>query len=357
MTEITNRRLENQLITASSCRQPGEVVAVLVAMQAQDYAGVLWSVGLRLPDATEADVETAITERKIVRTWPMRGTLHLVASADVHWMLDLLAPQIIAGRAHLARQLELDASTLARCEKLFVHEMRVHRQLTRETLMKLLERNKISTANQRGYHILWWLAHEKVICFGPRLGKQHTFVLLDEWIPARRKLERDEALAEIALRYFAGHGPATLQDFATWTGLNAADARTALDSVATRLSRETMLGKDYWMPCSAAKVSQTSLGGFLLPGFDEYLLGYRDRGAVLDSRHAQKVVVGANGRFAPTIVLNGRVIGTWQRTITRKALTIAFYPFKRLKNNEKRAIAPAAARYEQFLGLPTEVLD
>lgn len=355
MAEITHRRLANQLISASDCRRPEEVVTVLGAIQAQDYAGALWSIGLRLQNVTEEDVENAVAERKIVRSWPMRGTLHFVAATDIHWILDLLAPQIVARRIHLARDLELDAATLVRCEKLFVRELRGQRRLTRDALMKLLERNKISIANQRGYHILWHLAQEKVICFGPRAGKQHTFVLLDEWIPAGRKKDRDVALAEIARRYFTGHGPATLQDFAAWTGLSAADARAALDSVASRLSHETKDGKDYWMAHNPAKIQPAPSGGFLLPGFDEYLLGYKDRSAALDPQHVPKVIPANNGRFLPTIVLDGCVAGTWQREIKRGKLTITLSPFKRLKKTETQAVIPAAKQCGQFLGLSVEV--
>lgn len=350
--ETGRQRLANQSIAVSGCRRPEEVVAVLGAMQAQDFTGALWSVGLRMPEATEANVEQAIADRKIVRTWLMRGTLHFVAAPDVRWMLDLLAPRTLARSVRRAAGLELDVRTFARCEKLFVRELAGNRQLTREALMELLERHKISTANQRGYHILWRLAQERLICFGRRVGKQHTFVLLDEWVPAARKPDRDAALAEMARRYFTSHGPATVQDFIGWTGLNAADARAGLDRAAARLARVTLGGTDYWMPRDPVKLPRTAPAGFLLPGFDEFLLGYKDRNAVLDPRHAQKVVPGDNGMFSPTVVLDGRVAGTWRRTLKKGAVTITVNPFKRLKKIEMRAITLAADRYLRFLGLP-----
>ena len=358
MIEIAQRRLENQLIAASSGRKPEEVVAALGAMQAQDYPGALWSVGLRSTGVIEAAVEQAIAERKIVRTWAMRGTLQLVAAADVHWMLDLLAPRTIARAARREHELELDAAVFVRCEKLFIRALRGNRQLTRDSTMELLEKNGISTAKQRGYHILWRMAHKKLICFGPRTGKQYTFVLLEEWIPPGKKLERNDALAEITLRYFTSHGPATLQDFAGWTGLSADDVRAGLDGVASRLSMENAGGKEYWMPPAVAKNSPADPDdAFLLPGFDEYLLGYKDRSDVLDSRHVQRVVPVGNGRFLPTIVLDGRVTGTWQRTIGKREVSVKLAPFKRLAKIQKQAIRAAAERYGQFLGLSVEVQD
>jgi hypothetical protein len=357
-TEIGCWRLANQLISASKLRRPEQVIAALGAMQAQDYAGALWSIGLRLPAATLAEVEQAIAERKIVRTWPMRGTLHFVAATDVHWLLDLLPPRIITNAHKRAAALELDAKIFARCEKLFVRELTGDRQLTREAMLELLERNKISTASQRGYHILWRLAQEKVICFGARSGKQHTFALLHEWVAAPKKLERAAALIQIAARYFISHGPATLPDFTGWTGLTAADARAGLVGAAAQLAQKKIEGKDYWFaadPVKPAPVTGAEAGvGFLLPGFDEFVLGYKDRSAVLAAQHAQKIVPGSNGMFLPTVILGGQVAGTWQRTV-KKSVTITASGFKRFARADVQALKPAAERYGRFLGMPVEI--
>ena len=284
----------------------------------------------------------------------MRGTLHFVAAADIHWMLDLLTPRILNNGQRRAAELELDARIFARCEKLFVRELAGNRQLTREAMMLLLEENKISTAGQRGYHILWRLAQEKVICFGARDGKQHAFALLPEWVAAPKKIERATALTEIAGRYFASHGPATLQDFTGWTGLPAAEARAGLEGAAARLMREKIEGKEYWFPRSASKPAPVAADGFLLPGFDEFMLGYKDRSAVLEAKHAQKIVPGNNGVFTPSVILNGRVAGTWLRTV-KKSVTITASGFKRFSKAELGALKPAAERYGRFLGLPAEM--
>jgi Winged helix DNA-binding domain len=353
--DIANLRLINQQIAQPVYTTPAEVVAAMGAMQAQDYTGALWSIGLRLPHATEADIEQAIAERTIVRTWPMRGTLHVVAAADVRWMLALLTPRIVAGSAGRHKQLGLDDATFARSQKVLAKALQGGQQLARDEAMALLDRNGISTVGQRGYHILGRLAHDSVICFGSRTGKQHTFVLLDEWVPAARKLERDEALAELARRYFIGHGPASLQDFAWWSGLKISDARAGLAMAAPHLVQVAVEGKDYWMRADAPEPGRAAPSTFLLPGFDEFLLGYTDRSAALQPQHAQKIIPGGNGVFMPTLVVNGRVAGTWKRAVQKKAVTIELSPFAALKKTEMQAIAVVAQRYGQFLGLPVQL--
>jgi hypothetical protein len=358
--EIAHHRLVNQQIGFPRATAPAEVVAALGAMQAQDYLSALWAIGSRLPGATEAQIERALAERLIVRTWPMRGTLHFVAAADARWMIELLAPRSIAGSTRRSQQLELDDAVFARSRELFTRALEGDRQLTRDAMMAVLEQAGVSTAGQRGYHILWRLAQEGLLCFGARSGKQPTFALLDEWVPHAPRLSRDAALAELARRYFTGHGPATLQDFIWWTGLKAADAKASIESAASQLSRQTLAGTTYWMPHDAA-VPPGSPGSpapaHLSPAFDEYLLGYRDRDAVLDPLQAQKIVPGSNGVFLPTILVDGRVVGTWKRSLKKKKVVIAPIPFGPLKKAATRAFAAAAERYGQFLGMPVELLD
>ncbi|MGH8045737.1 MAG: winged helix DNA-binding domain-containing protein, partial [Chthoniobacterales bacterium] len=301
--DIAGFRLRSQWIVGSAARTPAEVVAHFGAMQAQDHAGALWAIGLRLPDATETDVERAVAEREIVRTWPMRGTLHFVAADDIRWMLELMTPRVIAASRKRWMELELSDTIFAQCRKVLEKLLQGGVALTRDDLLAGLEKKGISTAGGRSYHIPWRLAQERVLCFGPRAGKQKTFVLLDEWVPKSRKLAGDEALAELALRYFASHGPATQADFVWWSGLKSADARAAIALVAPQLASETADGKTYWMRGDSALPGPSP--GFLLPGFDEYLLGYTDRSAVLDARHAVKIVPGSNGIFLPMLVNDG----------------------------------------------------
>jgi hypothetical protein len=355
--DIAQSRLYQQQIASTKFKAPGQVVAWLGALQAQDFAGAKWSIGLRLPEATEAGIEQAIAAKTIVRTWPMRGTLHFVAAEDARWMLKLLTPRIIAQTAGRHRQLELDEATFARSKELFAQALQGGQQLTRDEMQQLLEGANISTAGQRGYHILVRSAQDGLICFGVPSGKQQTFTLLDEWTPATKSLERDEALAELAKRYFMSHGPATIQDLAWWSGLTLTDARAGLEQVKSKLSQETVNGQTYWLSPDMPVIEADSPTAYLLPGFDEYMLGYTDRSAIVEAIHAQKIVPGKNGVFNPTIVIDGKVMGTWKRTVKKDTVTITLSPFASFSQAQNRAIGVAAEHYGRFVGTSNLVVS
>jgi hypothetical protein len=349
LRDLGRYRLDNLHVTTSRCTTAADVVSTLGAQQAQDYAGALWAVGLRLPGATLSDIERAVVERAIVRTWPMRGTLHFVAAADVGWLLDLLAARVLKAATQRRQELQLDLTTLGKIERTVVRALEGGVSLTRDAIGELLARANISPDGGRLYHSLLWLSLHQVLCFGVPEGKQQTFVLLREWVTDTTRLDKDAALAELAGRYFRSHGPATQQDLMRWAGLTAAEAKQGIASAAS-IGKSELEGVRYYHPDHQADPSAASKGLFLLPGFDEYVLGYRDRGAILSSAHASKIVPGNNGVFRPTIVHAGRVVGTWQATSNKKTVRIAADPFEALSKDQTRALAPAAARYGAFLG-------
>jgi hypothetical protein len=329
---------------------PSDVVAWLGAVQAQDYLGALWAVGLRMRSAVEADVEQALANRTIIRTWPMRGTLHFVAAADARWMLELLTPRVVANNAQrLLRQFGLDEAAFARSKDLVARALPDGKQLARNAMYEALEAGGVSTADQRGLHILWRLAQDGVICFGAREGKQQTFALLDEWAPKAKRMGRDESIAELAKRYFTSRGPATLQDFTWWSGLTTDDATAGLEMVKRSLAQETINGQTYWLASSTPATKVSSPTAHLLPAYDEYTVAYKDRSAALNPKYAKLPNYG-HGIFNPTIVVDGQVVGTWKRTLKKDTLTISQSPFTELKRAETRAIAEAANLYGIFLG-------
>jgi hypothetical protein len=217
-------------------------------------------------------------------------------------------------------------------------------------MYQLLERANISTAGQRGYHILGRSAQDGLICFGAPSGKQQTFILLDEWAPKIKNLEREDALAELARRYFTSHGPATIEDFIGWTSLTATDARAGLEMTKADLISETVDGQMYWMSSKRPRVKRDSATAYLLSAFDEYMLGYKDRSASLEAQYARYIWPGG-GTFSPTIVIDGRVVGTWKRTFKKGTVVVVPSPFTSLSEGQKRAIAVAAERYGKFVGM------
>jgi hypothetical protein len=353
--DIPRLRLDAQGISQPNASTPLEVVTRLGAVQAQDYHGALWAIGLRIAGATRADVERAVAERSIVRTWPMRGTLHFVPAADARWMLELLAPRTIANAAVRHRQLELDDAAFRRSRRILERALTREPVLTRVALFAELERGGVVTGSQRGIHILQRLAMERLLCFGPHAGKQPTFALFDQWISGSRALDRDEALRTIAERYFRGHGPATLRDFAWWTGLRMADARTALHLAQPSLVRLVANAGELWMSAEEQHDSQNWPRAHLLPPYDEYMVGFTDRSAALEPRYAGHMVPGGNGVFFAILVLDGQVVGTWRRAARAKVVEIEGKPFASLKPTAKRSFGAPVGRYAHFLGVPASM--
>jgi hypothetical protein len=349
-SEIISERLRRQQLTLPRFTTPHEVVRWMGAIQAQDFQAALWAIGSRLPTASMKDVESSIAAARIVRSWPMRGTLHFVAAEDLRWILRLLAPRVCAGAKGRHRQLELDDKVLATTRRILETHLDKNGPQTRKSLLETLEKKRISTAGQRGAHILQYHALEGLICFATHQGKQPAFALSEEWIGKERRLGPQESLAELTLRYFRSHGPATAEDFAWWSGLRITQVREALSLCEGQLERVRAGKTEYWMaPFPAASpVRVPPLR--LLPGFDEYLLGYRDRSLVLEPRLAPRVVPGNNGMFLPTIVKNGRIRGTWKRQIRAGSVNIEVHPFRPEDAPGARPLAAEVKKYKAFWG-------
>jgi hypothetical protein len=350
--EIAHQRLHNQQIGQNIFTHPAEVVRWLGAVQAQDYLASLWAVGIRLEGASEASVEQAIADRTILRTWPMRGTIHYVPAEDARWMLELLTPRVIASSAGRYRQLELDEVTFAKSAKVLEKALEGG-PVMRKNLLFHLQGAGISTEGQRGIHILGHWAQKGLICLGPRQGKQPTFVLLNEWVKKPAIPEPDEALALLTQRYFLSHGPATLQDFVWWAGLTARDAARGVELAGESLAKIALGDQTYWTnPTKPKPITQSAL---LLPWFDEFLVAYKDRSAILDLKHLKHVNAGG-GMLNPTIVIDGQVVGVWKRTLTAKAVKLELEPFQPLTQTKLPAIKLAAQRYGAFLGKAVELI-
>ncbi len=358
---IALRRLASQRVLGERLERPADVVRWLGAMQAQDYAQALWAIGSRLRRATAALVEDAVADRQIVRTWLMRGTIHFAPPEDVRWLLELCAPRLAVTEATRRAQLGITTGEIDRSRELVREVLAGDRRLSRPDVLRLLQDAGIPTTGNRGYHILVALTYEALICFGPRQGKQQTIVLLDDWVPRAlaRELSHEEALADLAGRFVASRAPATDRDLATWAGITLADARRGLrNAAAPALATRRLAGTEYWFPADGADAAPPRAGsrrGYLLPAYDEFLLGYKDRAAQLSAEHSRRVVPGGNGVFTPLVVVGGRVVGTWRRARSGERLTIELQPFERGAPEVAGLVRADAERYRRFLGMPPPV--
>jgi len=327
---------------------PGDIAGVVEwfgAMQAQDVNSALWSLGCRLPGVTLAQVNEALEDRSVLRTWPMRGTVHFVPAADAHWMLDLMGVRALAGAAKRRDTLGLDEGTVDRAVDVLGAALKGGGRLTRSECMTAMADGGVEVSGQRGYHLLWYASQRGVTAIAPHVGKEQTFVLLDEWVPAPRRPSRDEALGIIALRYFRSHGPATRKDFVGWTGLTTTDCRAGIAVAGDAVQPVEVDGVEMIM---AADAPDRGPGDWLaLPGFDEYMLGYKDRSLMTDDVDA--IVPGGNGVFRSTLVQGGRVRATWTRTLTRKGVTVTVEPLTPFTKRDHSDAAEALALYAAYL--------
>jgi hypothetical protein len=280
--DIANQRLHNQRLSSPDFRKPAQVVTWLGAVQAQDYYGAKWALGLRMIGATDEALEKAFTNGEILRTHVMRPTWHFVTPADIRWLLKLTAPRVNAAMAHNYRKFELDNAVFKRTNKAFATALRGGKQLTRNVLRAIVNQAGVATEDLlRFAHILIRAELDGLICSGARMGKQFTYALLDERVPQTSLLTREESLAELTRRYFTSHGPATLQDFIWWSGLTATDAKSGMEMIQSQLTKEVVEGKLYWFKPSRLNVKVAARDVYLLPAFDEYLVAYKDRRAAV----------------------------------------------------------------------------
>ena len=356
--DIAQQRLLNQRLTANAYEKPVEVVDWLTAVQAQDYFGAKWALGLRLrQDTHDADIDRVFNAGTILRTHVLRPTWHFVTPADIRWLLALTSPRVQAINAAMYRKLELDSATLKRGHKAITKALQGGRQLTREELGETLEKAGIAPAKgQRLAYIVMHAELDSLICSGPRRGKQFTYALLEERVPPVAPLKRDESLATLTRRYFASHGPATAQDFAKWSGLTSADAKRGLDMVGAQLQHETINGAEYWFSSSATPITakRATPTAYLLSVYDEYIIGYTNRNLIAEPQIAAKLFTMGNALTA-VVVIDGQIVGTWRRTLGKEAVIIEIDYLTRLTKPQLRAVAAATQRYGEFLERPATV--
>ena len=349
--DIVHHRLHNQRISRIKFDQPNQVVSWFGAIQAQDYSGAKWAVAQRTKGLRDTAIEQAFVDGEILRTHILRPTWHFVTPTDIRWMLTLTASRVRAALAYMDRQLGLDQATFKKSNAALVKALRDSKQLTRSELTSVFQQAHINVDGLRLGHILMHAELDGIVCSGGRRGKQFTYALLDERAPQAKILEHDDALAELTKRYFSSHGPATVQDFVWWSGLTTADARNGLELIKSKLPHEVTNGQTYYFP-DLTPVEDKSPTAYLLPNYDEYVVGYTDRTAMFDISHTDKLDARASVLAQYTIVIDGQVAGTWKRTLKKSEVVVELVPFTVLTKAENEAVIAAAQQYGKFLELP-----
>jgi len=352
LQDILGQRLLTQRLVGAPFAKPEQAVDWLVAVQSQDYAGAKWAVGQRTARATEADLDQLFDAGAILRTHVMRPTWHFVRPADIRWLLALTAPRVRAILAHDDKELELDRAVRARCDRLLEKALRDGKSLTRAEITALLGAEGIPCRGRRLAHLLAHAELDALICSGPRRGKQFTYALLDERAAPAKPVPPDEALAELVRRYFASHGPATVRDCVWWSGLRMADVKRGIEAARPRLEQFEVDGKTYWF-AEWGKGRSRSPSAHLLPNYDEYLIGYAERGALVDAallpESDPKLI------FSNVVMVGGRVVGTWRRVLEKEAVALRTTLRRALGTSEQSAVRTAAREYGRFMGLPVRV--
>jgi len=357
-SEIARRRIRNSRLTGERSAAPDEAVRWHLAMQAQEYGPAMWSIGQRSKGLREADVDRAVTDGAIVRTHVLRPTWHFVARDDIRWLLALSGPRVQQGSSSRIRWLGLDARTLARAEKIVAAALEGGNRLTRDELGAEFDRRKLDRGGQRMPYLLMHCELVGLIGSGGRQGKQQTYALLDERVPAGgRRLDRDEAVMELVRRYLVGHGPATVKDLSWWSGLTMTDLRAALGSLEDEVVSDEVDGLTLWSAASdRSRRAPAARGVHLLQTYDELVVGYTESRFHGDASGPMAREAWTERTFPTGLFLfDGRVGGHWRRTIQAKGVRASFHTYAAVSDADARTLETAAERLGRFLELPVTV--
>jgi hypothetical protein len=345
-SEIVKQRLAGHQLSTTKFTEAVTLLRWFGAMQAQEYGQTKWSFGLRIPSLKDADIEKDFTSGKILRTHVLRPTWHLVAAEDIRWMLQLTKARVHAANAFMYRKLELDKKLLTKCTNIIVKSLEGKKQLTRDAINLDFKKSKIKAEGHRLSYLMMHAELEGIICSGARQGNQFTYALLEECVPAVKLKSTTEARTELTHRYFTSRGPATVQDFSTWSGLTIADCKKGIESVEGKLFAESVSDETYYFTQQTKQRVSNAI--HLLPIYDEYIMGYKRREAILQAYNSIKPKPALG--YDSTIVSDGQIIGTWRRVVKLKHIDFQYKPFLPFTSSQQNGFKKAIDRYEKFTG-------
>ncbi|HET9905189.1 MAG TPA: winged helix DNA-binding domain-containing protein [Anaerolineales bacterium] len=351
LSDIAHIRFHNQQIAQTKFKKPDQVIAWLGAMQGQEYAMAKWAIAQRMQEITDSEIDQAFANGSILRTHLLRPTWHLVTPADIRWLLALTGPRVQGVNAYMYRKLEMDSTFFKRSNAALIKALQGGKQLTRLEIASSLQQAGIETAGElRMGYILMHAELEGIVCSGARRGKQFTYALLEERAPHVKSLDRDEALVELVRRYFTSRGPATMKDFVVWSGLTMADVKKGIELLRPKLESAIVEDQTYWFAEVPSLPKKPSGTAHLLPIYDEYVMGYKDRSALLGLLEKENLV-GSSIAFDNIIVIDSMLVGSWKRTLSKKEVLVEINFNVPLTKAQKQAVNTDVARYGKFLGL------
>lgn len=338
---LVAERLRSHRLTAPAATVT-DAAAHMLAVQSQDFLAGRWALGVRTKgEPTLAAVDAAFGRGELVRAWTTRGTLHIIPARDLAWVLSVTAERQRQQAASRHRQLGIDDVLLARAEAAFRPRLQ-DGGLSRAALFEVLDQIGVDPRGQRGIHVLWALSVNGVLCQGPVSGREQLFVLAEDHIST--SAWPDDPLAELFVRYIDGHGPAGTADFAWWSGLTLGVARQAVER-----GRERVREVDDGVFVAAVRPRRSSSAdvAHALPAFDEYYISYADRTGVCAPEHLATVGPGKNGMVRPTLIHDGRVVGTWVHAAASRGAPAELFEGE----GDAASAASATARFARFVGV------
>lgn len=316
------------------------------AVQGQEYAQTKWGLGLRLSGVKDDDVEKDLTTGKILRTHLLRPTWHFVSAKDIRWLLALTAPRVHQANAYMYRQTELDKKVFTKCHDILMDILQGNKHLTREEINQEFAKQKIVAAGHRLSYIMMHAELEGIICSGARRENQFTYALLDDRIKNKKTITADEGLQTLTKRYFTSRGPATVQDFATWSGLTIADCKKGIEMNKTLLAGMIVAENEYYFVGSLSSGENSKENIHLLPIYDEFIMGYKDRDAFFQNKKLPAKLFYDN-----MVMMDGQIIGTWNRAVKSASIAVSFQNFKPLNKSQNKLLKNACDRLSEFTGM------